>query len=72
MAAARTRRWQKLLDAGACTSIGDPRILRLALLAPDVVEAILAGRTDQRMILEQLERPLPASWTEQRALIVHD
>jgi hypothetical protein len=29
------------------------------------VEAILAGRTDQRMILEQLERPLPASWEEQ-------
>jgi hypothetical protein len=31
------------------------RILRLALLAPDIVEAILAGRTDQGMILEQLE-----------------
>jgi hypothetical protein len=35
------------------------RILGLALLAPDV-EAILAGRTDQGMMLEQLERPLPA------------
>ena len=42
------------------------RILRLALLAPDVVEAILAGRTDQALILEQLERPLPPSWEEQR------
>src|ERR671922_2863059 len=42
------------------------RILRLALLAPDVVEAILAERTDQGMMLEQLERPLPASWEEQR------
>jgi hypothetical protein len=42
------------------------RILRLALLAPDIVEAILAGRTDPCMILEQLERPLPASWEEQR------
>jgi hypothetical protein len=42
------------------------RILRLALLAPDIVEAIVAGMTDQRIMLEQLERPLPASWEEQR------
>jgi len=42
------------------------RILRLALLAPDIVETILAGRTDQALALEQLERPLPASWEEQR------
>ena len=42
------------------------RILRLALLAPDMVEAILARRTDQSLMLEQLERPLPASWDEQR------
>jgi hypothetical protein len=42
------------------------RILRLALLAPDLVDAILAGRTDQGMVLEQLERPLRASWEEQR------
>ena len=42
------------------------RILRLALLAPDMVEAILAGGTDQALMLEQLERPLPAGWEEQR------
>jgi hypothetical protein len=41
------------------------RILWLALLAPDAVEAILAGRTDQSMMLEQLERPLPANWQKQ-------
>jgi hypothetical protein len=40
--------------------------LRLALLAPDIVEAILAGTEDQAVMLEQLERPLPASWEEQR------
>ena len=45
------------------------RILRLALLAPDIVEAILAGRTDQALMLEKLERPLPASWEEQRRKI---
>ena len=42
------------------------RILRLALLAPDLVEAILEGRTSQALMLETLERPLPASWVEQR------
>ena len=29
----------------------------------------LAGRADHTMMLERLERPLPASWEEQRALI---
>jgi hypothetical protein len=46
------------------------QIVRLALLAPDIVEAILAGKTDQSMILERLERPLPASWEEQRCLLL--
>jgi hypothetical protein len=42
------------------------RIPRLALLAPEIVDAIHAGRTDQRPMLERLERPLPARWEEQR------
>jgi hypothetical protein len=45
------------------------RILRLALLAPDIVDEILSGSTDQALVLERLERPLPASWEEQRAAI---
>jgi hypothetical protein len=43
------------------------RILRLPLLAPDIVEALLVGKTDRALMLETLERPLPASWEEQRA-----
>jgi hypothetical protein len=42
------------------------RILRLALLAPDIIEAIVTGRTGQSVMLESLERLLPASWEEQR------
>jgi hypothetical protein len=42
------------------------RILRLALLAPDIVEEILAGSADRSLMLERLEQPLPASWEEQR------
>jgi hypothetical protein len=43
--------------------------LRLALPAPAIVEAILAGRTDQGIMLETLERPLPARWEEQCRLL---
>jgi hypothetical protein len=77
-ALARAWRWQRMLDEGVYTTvseIGDAenisksyvsRILRLALLAPDLVEKILAGRTDQGMMLEQLEQPLPGDWAKQR------
>jgi hypothetical protein len=77
-ALARAWQWQRMLDEGVyatVSEIGDAenisksyvsRILRLALLAPDLVEAILAGTTDQGMLLERLEQPLPAAWEEQR------
>jgi hypothetical protein len=77
-ALARAWRWQRMLDDGVYTSvseIGDAenisksyisRILRLTLLAPEILEAILAEQTNQSLVLEQLERPLPASWEEQR------
>jgi hypothetical protein len=39
------------------------------MLAPDIVEGILGGTADQALMLEQLERPLPASWAEQRLLV---
>jgi hypothetical protein len=80
-ALARAWRWQRMLDKGIYASvseIGDAesisksyvsRILRLALLAPDIVETILSGQTDQSLMLERLERPLPASWEEQRGLL---
>jgi hypothetical protein len=42
------------------------RILRLALLAPDIIEAIVMGRAVRSLMLEKLERPLPARWEEQR------
>ena len=70
-----------MLDEGVYTTvseIGDAdnisksyvsRILRLALLAPDIIKAILAGKADQSLMLEQLERPLPARWEEQRTLL---
>jgi len=42
-------------------------VLRLTLLAPDIVEAILDGRHDpERITLERLMRPCPVVWDEQR------
>ncbi len=41
------------------------RVLRLALLALDIVEAILGGWADQQVMLAKLERPLPVRWEEQ-------
>jgi hypothetical protein len=64
-ALARAWRWQRMLDEGvyaAVSEIGDAenisksyvsRILRLALLAPDIVDRILAGSADQSLMLEK-------------------
>jgi hypothetical protein len=77
-ALARAWRWQKLLDDGVYASVTEiaeaegigksyvSRILRLALLAPDIVEAILDGRANHTLALERLERPLQAGWEGQR------
>ena len=78
-ALARAWRWQRMLDDGVYASVSEigeaekisksyvSRILRLALLAPDIIEMVLAGATDQAIMLERLERPLPGSWEEQRS-----
>jgi hypothetical protein len=81
-ALARAWRWQRMLDEGVYASvseIGDAenisksyvsRILRLALMTPDIVETILAGRAHGVLVLDQLEGPLPASWEEQRTVLI--
>ena len=88
-ALARAWQWQTLPGSGAyglVTEIAEAekisksyvsRILRLALLAPDIVEAIFGGWADP-VILERVERPLLAVWrlakwligTETRILIL--
>lgn len=77
-ALARAHRWQKMLDAGRYQTVRDlaeaeninpsyvARVLRLTLLAPDIVEAILDGRHDpERVTLDQLMEPFPVVWTDQ-------
>lgn len=45
------------------------RILRLGMLAPSIVEEILEGRSQQQLMLETLERPLPTCWHQQRQML---
>ena len=44
------------------------RIMKCAFLAPDIVEAILAGRQPSDLTLEKVLHRLPCDWTEQRQL----
>jgi hypothetical protein len=81
-ALARAWRWQRLLDEGTYTSVSEigeaegvdkgyvSRVLRLALLAPNVVEAILEGQANLALTLEQLERLPRRGWDEQRKLAI--
>ena len=77
-ALARAHRWQKMLDAGRYQTVRDlaaaeninpsyvARVLRLTLLAPDIVEAILDGRHDpERVTLDRLMEPFSVVWGEQ-------
>jgi hypothetical protein len=75
----RAFRWRKLLETGTHTTVAEiaaaekinasyvGRVLRLTLLAPDIVEAILGGRQPVGLQLEDLLRRFPVGWREQRA-----
>jgi hypothetical protein len=76
-AIARAYRWRGMLELGEYASITELaaaekinqsyvcRVLRLTLLAPALVEAILDGRHPCRMQLRTLLNPFPADWTAQ-------
>ncbi|KAA2237084.1 hypothetical protein [Salinarimonas soli] len=77
-ALARAHRWQGLLESGVYGTIEElaraerinssylARVLRLTLLSPEIVEAILDGRYDQQRITrEGLMKPFPVVWAEQ-------
>ena len=77
----RAFRWQKLLDRGAYSSIKeiaakekiDPSyvgdVLRLTLLAPDIVEMILDGRQPPDLQFQKFRKSLPLEWQAQRGAL---
>lgn len=80
-AIARAHRWRRLLESGrfaSCAELAEAekindsylaRVLRLTLLAPDIVEAVLDGRQPVALQLDALLRPMPTDWAEQRSAI---
>jgi hypothetical protein len=75
-ALARAHRWQRMLESGEYATLAEmadaerisrsyvSRVLRLTLLAPDIVERILDGRPTAG--LPQLLKPFPVEWEKQR------
>jgi hypothetical protein len=76
-ALARAFRWKRMLESGEATTIAEladrdgiavsyvTRLLRLTLLAPDIVEAILDGRQGSEVTLARLMEPFPLEWDAQ-------
>jgi hypothetical protein len=78
-AIARAFRWREMLENGTYATIAEiavaeninesyvSRVLRLTLLSPDIVEAIVGRRQPVELQLDGLMRRFPIGWQEQLA-----
>ncbi|WP_395660091.1 hypothetical protein [Aestuariivirga sp.] len=76
-ALARGFRWRKLLETGEYATIEEiadeeninpsyvSRVLRMTLLAPEIVEAILSGRQPEGLTMAKAMQPFPLEWQRQ-------
>jgi hypothetical protein len=81
-ALARAHRWKSLLETGEYASATElarsekinmsylSRVLRLTLLAPDIIEAVLDGRPSGTLQLAAVLKPFPIEWEAQRKFFV--
>jgi hypothetical protein len=77
-ALARGFRWQMMLREGNYQTLEEiadaeninpsyvSRVLRMTLLAPEIVEAILAGRQPDGLTMTRAMQPFPLEWVRQR------
>lgn len=77
-ALARAFRWKRMLESGEFATIAElaeregiapsymTRVLRLTLLAPDIIEAILDGRQGPDVTLARLMDGFPEEWDRQQ------
>lgn len=77
-ALAKAHRWRRLIETGCYSSAAELskreavnesyvcRVLRLTLLAPDLVQTILDGRQSKTLELKSVLKPFPADWGAQR------
>jgi hypothetical protein len=80
-AIARAFRWREMLETGKYATIREiaaaekinatyvGRVLRLTLLAPDIVEAILSGRQPAGLQLDGLLRRFSVEWAAQKSVV---
>ncbi len=73
----RAFRWKRQLDSGEVSTLDElakrekispyylTRVLRLTLLAPDIIEDILDGRLGPQATLAALMDPFPPLWADQ-------
>ena len=76
-ALARAFRWRKLLETGVFATVKEiaaaekintsyvSRILRMTLLAPEIIEMILDGRHPADLSMAVLMKPFPVEWHRQ-------
>ena len=76
-ALARGFRWRKLLETGDYATIEEianaeninpsyvSRVLRMTLLAPEIVETILAGKQPEELTMAKAMQPFPMEWRRQ-------
>jgi len=74
----RAHRWRDMLETGNYATVRDlakaeaidevylGRVLRLTLLAPKIVEAILEGKHPATLELDDLLKQFPIEWEQQR------
>jgi hypothetical protein len=80
----RAHRWRDMLESGRHATVRDlakaetinesylDRILRLTLLSPTIVDAILEGRQPATLELDDLLKQFPIAWDEQVSSFTRD
>lgn len=80
-ALARAFRWKRMLESGEFATIAElaereriapsymTRVLRLTLLAPDIVEAILEGKQGPQVTLAMMLEQFPLAWEAQQSYL---
>jgi hypothetical protein len=80
-AVVRAHRWRGMLESGEYSSAAElakaervndsylSRVLRITLLAPEIIEAIVDGQQPPTLQVDELMKPLPAQWQRQKSIL---
>jgi hypothetical protein len=81
-AIARAHRWKRMMESGEYASVTELaavekmnqsylcRVLRLTLLAPEIVEAVLNGQQGTTPQLHEFMKPFPLEWERQKKTLM--